>query len=139
MKKQFTYAIGKKVFTMVLALAIVLCSSVKSFASANTPDSTAKAADITYKGLRDQYLVFKVDYKNELAQPFQLVIKNDLNEVLYRKTFDERPLNTDVLLSEVPENCKLTFVIVSNKKDYSQSFSINTKVRTVEEFIVKGL
>jgi hypothetical protein len=44
-----------------------------------------------------------------------------------------------MLFSEYPENCKLTFSILSGRKELSQSFEINSQVRTVEEFIVKGI
>ena len=138
MKKQLTKAISKKVFTFLFVVVISCTMSQSVYA---LPDTLAisKGAEITYKGLSDKNLVFSVNYKNELAEPFELLIKNDQNEIIYVKQFDAKPLNRTLLFSEVPENCKLTFVITSGKKAISQSFEINAHIRTVEEFIVKGI
>jgi len=138
MKKQFTTAIEKKAFTFLVALVILFCTQT-SFANSNWGENESKAAEITYAGLKDKGLVFKVDYKNELAESFQLIIKNGQNEILFAKKYDAKPLSTDILLSGMTEDGKLTFTIRSGKKDYNQSFEINTKVRTVSEFEVKGL
>lgn len=139
MKKQVTNAIKKKVFTLLVAFVMVFCSSVKLYALPDRPSSNTKAAEISYKGLQDKLLVFKVDFKNESAQPFELVIKNDFNEIIYSKRFGAKALNTDVYLSDVPETCKLSFIIKTGKKDYSQSFEIDTRTKTVEEYLVKGI
>lgn len=139
MKKQTPNAIAKKFFTMLVAFAIVFCSSVTSYALPDNALKDAKAAEVTYKGAKDKLLMFKVDFKNEAAQPFQLVIMNDQNEVIYAKRFDPKPLHTDVYLSDVPESCKLTFTIATSGKDYKQSFEINSKAKFVEEFLVKGI
>lgn len=137
MKKQLTKAISKKVFTLFFT-AFVLCGASQS--SYALPDSTpAKGAEIVYKGLQDRKLVFIINYRNEAAETFQLIVKNDQNEILYFKEYDGKPLNTKMLFSEVPENCKLIFSIKTGKKEVSQAFEINTQVKTVEEFIVKGI
>lgn len=139
MKKQFINSIGKKVFTFAVSFLLIFGSYAKSFAAPSGPASDAKSAYISYKGLKDNYLVFKVDYENQLAQPFELVIKNEHNEVLYSKAFDAKPLNTNVLLTEVPDDSKLTFSIVTKKSNYSQSFAIASRVKTTQEYVVKGL
>lgn len=138
MKKHFLSAIGKKAFTLA-AFVIIFCSSAKTYALSDTSAGVAKPSYITYQGLKDNYLVFKVDYKNELAKPFQLVIKNEHNDILYKKMFDAKPFSTDILLTEVPDNSKLTFSIETGKNNFSQSFTIDTEVKTTEEYIVKGL
>lgn len=139
MKKQLTNAIEKKAFTLLLAFVTIFCSSVKSYALPDRPSNTAKSAEISYKGLQDKSLVFKVDFKNESAQLFELVIKNDFNDIIYSRKFSAKPLNTDVYLSDVPESCKLSFIIRTGKKDYTQSFEIDTKTKTLQEYLVKGI
>jgi hypothetical protein len=139
MKKQLINSIEKKVFTFLVTFVFIFGSYAKTYALPDRSASGDKISYITYTGLKDNYLVFKVDYKNELAQPFQLVIKNGQNEVLYKKMFDVKPLNTDVLLTEVPDDSKLTFSIETRKNNFSQSFSIDSKVKTIEEYVVKGL
>ncbi|MCW3106981.1 MAG: hypothetical protein JWQ09_1487 [Segetibacter sp.] len=137
MKKQLIKAISKKVFTLFFA-AFILCATAQS--SYALPDSTpAKAAEITYKGLQDSRLVFLVNYKNEQSETFQLIVRNEQNDILYFKQYKAKPLNTKMLFSDVPENGKLTFLIKTGKKEISQAFQINTQVKTMEEFIVKGL
>ena len=139
MKKQLINSIEKKVFTFLVAFVFFFGSYAKIYASPTEPMSKDSAPYFTYTGLRDNFLVFKVDYKNELVQPFKLVIKNEVNEVLYQKMFDAIPLNTNVLLTEVPDDSKLTFSIVTIDNNFSKSFEIDTKVKTTEEYIVKGL
>jgi hypothetical protein len=140
MKKQFINSITKKAVAFSLAFALILAGYSNSFASASGPVGETKAAYVTYKGLKDDnHLVFRIDYKNESEQPFQLVIKNDHGDVLYSKAFDAKPLNSNILLTELPDNSKLTFSIVSKTGNYSQSFKIDSKVRTTQEYIVKGL
>lgn len=139
MKKQLVNSIEKKVITFSVALFLLFGSYAKTYANPFASASDDKSSYISYKGPKDDYLVFKVDYKNESAQPFQLIIKNEHNEVLYSKAFEAKPLNTDVLLTELPDNSKLTFSIVTKKDNYSQSFAIDSKVKTIEEYVVKGL
>ncbi|MDB5247721.1 MAG: hypothetical protein JWQ40_2115 [Segetibacter sp.] len=139
MKKQFTTAITKKAFTFLVALVIIFCSTQQSFAFADRSGSEIKTAEITYSGVKDKALIFKVDYKNESSENFQLIIRNEQNDIIYARKYDGKPLNTDIYLSDVPEDCKLTFVIRSGKKEFSQAFAINTSVKTVSELEVKGL
>lgn len=137
MKKQLIKPFSTRVFALFFAGFILFSGSQSVFAA---DDSTKnKGAEITYQGLRDKKLVFNVNYKNEISQPFQLTIKNDQHQIIYVKHFDAKPLNTTMLFSEFPENGKLTFSIISGKKEISQAFEINSEVRTVEELIVKGL
>src|SRR4051812_38951742 len=126
MKKQFINSIAKKAFTFSVALVLIFGSYATASAADNETASEAKSSYVSYKGLKENYLVFKVDYKNEKVQPFQLVIKNEQNDVLYIKNFEAKPLDTDVLLTEVPDNSKLTFSIVSKKDNYSKSFTIDS-------------
>jgi hypothetical protein len=139
MKKQLSNSIQKKAFTFLAAFTLFFSSYATYAASPDSASKDAKASYVSYKGLKDDFLVFKVDYKNELGEPFQLVIRNGQNEVLYRKPFDARPLDTNILLTEIPDNSKLTFSIESRKKSFSQTFAIDAKVRTIEEYVVKGL
>lgn len=140
MKKQLINSIEKKVFTFLVAFVLLFGSYAKTYASPERPDGDTKSSYITYNGLKDNYyLVFRVDYKNEGAQAFDLVIKNEQSEVLYSKKFDAKPLNSDILLTEVPDGSKLTFSIITKKNKFSQSFAIDTKVKTIAEYVVKGL
>lgn len=139
MKKQLINSFEKKAFTFLVAFVFFSGSYAKTYASPGDPVSKDTPSYFTYTGLKDNFLVFNVDYKNELVQPFQLVIKNEVNEVLYQRMFDARPLNTNVLLTEIPDDSKLTFSIVTRNNNFSKSFEIDTKVKITEEFIVKGL
>lgn len=139
MKKQLINSIEKKACTFLVAFVLLFSNYAKTYASPEHPGGDTKSSYITYNGLKDNYLVFKVDYENDLAQAFDLVIKNEQNEVLYNKKFDAKPLNSDILLTEVPDGSKLTFSIVTKKNIFSKSFAIDTKVKTIEEYVVKGL
>ena len=139
MKKQSANATGKMAIAVLASFVFLFSSYSKTYASKDSATNAAKFNAVTYQGLKDKSLVFKVDYKNEMAKPFQLVIKGEENETIYSKSFDAKPLNISILLNEVPENCKLTFEFQSPENNFSQSFQIDTKVTTVEEYVVKGL
>jgi hypothetical protein len=137
MKKQSTASISKKAFSLTLAAFLLL-----GFHSNATvlPDSiTLKGPEIAYQGLQDKNLVFNVNYTNETGEPFQLIVKNEENMILYFKEYKDKVVTTKILFTEVPENCKLTFTIKTGKKEVSQAFEVNTQIKTVEEFVVKGL
>jgi hypothetical protein len=135
MKKQLTTAISKAFCTALFVVFVSLSQSAYAL-----PDSSInKEAEVTYQGLNDRKLMFNVSYRNESADPLQLTIKNDLGEIIYSRQFESKPLNKTMLFSEFPENSKLTFVITAGKKEMSQTFQINAEVKTVEEFVVKGL
>jgi hypothetical protein len=133
-KKQ---SISTKVFTFLFAVLVSCTFAQNTYAF---PDSTSgKGVEVTYQGLQDKKLVFHVNYKNELAQPFQLTIRNDQDQIIYATKFESTPLNKTLLFSEFPETSRLTFLITTGKEKIAQSFEINTQVKTVEEFIVKGI
>jgi hypothetical protein len=137
MKKQSTKAISKK--AVAFTLSFFLFCGISQNLYALPDDVPNKAAEISYKGLQDNRLVFNVNYNNESGEPYQLLVKNDENFILYAKQFKGKALNTRMLFTEVPQKCKLVFVIKTGKKEVSQSFEIDTQVKTVEEFIVKGI
>lgn len=141
MKKQSINAVSKKVFSFLLIVIVSVGISPLAFAATGGSDKDSnknKVVEITYQGAREKNLVFNVNYKNELAQPFQLTITNDHYQVIYSQQFDAKPLNRTILFSELPENCKLIFRIISGKKEISQAFEINSQVKTVEEYVVKS-
>ncbi len=138
MKKQSMHAISKKVFTVIIAAAI---SGVMAQSSYALPDkNSAKGFDISYTGRHDKGLAFNVNYKNELSEPFELIVKNDQDQVIYSEQYAAKAFNKSMIFSELPDNCKLTFSIVVGKKQVStQTFEIKSQVKTVEEYIVKGI
>src|SRR5947209_8083617 len=115
MKKQSFKAISKKGVSLLLAAIILTAASQQSFALPN-PVST-KSAEISYKGLKDNKLAFSVNYKNELAQAFQLVIKNEQNEVIFSQQYAAQPLHTTLLFTDIPDKSKLTFLIKPGKNE----------------------
>ena len=137
MQKQFTSAIAKKAITLCAVFMILNAGSTRVYASNDR--SVVSPVEISYKGPKDKLLNFKVDYKNELGKPFQLVIKNEQNEVLYSRRYEAKPLSTEIFLADVPAYCKLTFTIDTEKKQFSESFEITKEIKTVENVLVKGL
>lgn len=137
MKKQLSNAIGKKVFTL-LAASVIALSAQQALALPEPATKVINAAEVTFKGVENNYLVFKLNYNNKAEQPFELQIKNEDGKVLYSKKHSAAPLNTDIYFAEVPEDCKLTFSIVSGKDEASQTFTVNSSFKTVREYDVKG-
>ncbi len=138
MKKHVT-TIQRKAVTLLVASALIFSTATMSYASTDSNQNTVKGVEISYKGVENSLLVFNVDYKNELSKTFQLVVKNDQNEVLFVKKYDAKPLNTSIRLSAPSEKVKISIAIETGKKEFSQSFEIDSKIKTVEEFVVKGI
>ncbi|HEX8356020.1 MAG TPA: hypothetical protein VF610_01340 [Segetibacter sp.] len=136
MKKQFN-AIQKKAFTFLLAAVIVLSSSATLYALPGVGTGEAKQAEIVYKGIQDKFLVFNIDYKNETNEDFFLIIRNEFSEVLFSRKYDAKPLTTNILLSDIPDDARLTFTIKTGKKEFVQGFRINSSVKLVADYDVK--
>ncbi len=137
MKKQTTSAISKRALTFTFAAFLLFGFNSNA---TTLPDGVgSKGPEIVYQGLQDKNLVFNVNYNNETGEPLQLSVRNEENLVLYFKEYKDKQVNTKILFTDLPENCKLTFSIKTGKKEVSQAFEINTEVKTVEEFVVKGL
>jgi hypothetical protein len=133
MKKQ----LAKTVSTLLVAAVVLFNASV--FAGPRRSSNNLQGVNISYSGLREKQLVFKVDYKNELAQPFQIIISNEFNDIIHNQKYDAAPLNTTLLLSEIPESGKITFTLRTADKEFKQTFEINREVKTVEEVVVKDV
>ena len=124
----------------LLGFLVAAMLSTTAFAGGNNPGSNANInpAKVSFTGAKNEMLQFKVEYKNELAQPFVLIIKNEMNEVIYNRSFDAKPINFNIGFVEVPEDYNLTFSIKTANKEFNQTFTITKESSTVTDFIVKG-
>lgn len=138
MKKQLTQTIAKKASLLILAVVILFGAAPASYAQTEN-NISLKGVEITYQGLQNKKLLFNINYKNEVAEPFELIIKNEQNEIIFFQKYNAQPLNRSILFSEVNDNCKITFLIKTGKKELAQAFKINTEVKTSEEYLVKGI
>jgi hypothetical protein len=139
MTRQFLKEIKRKIFTL-LALLIIICSGSSQLkAASGKTDNSKEEAQVVYKGVKNELLVFAIEYKNLSKENFAVEIKNDRNEIVYRQNFDAKPLSKNIYLSDVAEKCKLTFSIKSVKKQIDQSFEINHTIKTIEDYDVKEI
>ncbi|HEV3325092.1 MAG TPA: hypothetical protein VG052_05785 [Puia sp.] len=133
----------------VKAIAIALTAFVILFSSPLTSkandggskksSSTADAqVSVTYQGVSDNSLVFKVDYENPTAEKFWLIIKNDNGDVVYHHEFSSAHFAKSIVFQNTDTEINPTFVIrTAGNTDIVRQFQVS-KILT-ETTLVTGL
>jgi hypothetical protein len=101
------------------------------------PSITEAQVSVTYQGVSDNSLVFKVDYENLSGGKFWLIIKNDNGDVVYQKHFNDARFAKTIYFQNTDANINPTFVIRTGNDEIVRQFQVN-KIIT-ETTIVTGL
>lgn len=133
MKKQ-SLANTTKVFCTSL-FAMLLMGTSATFAQANS----AAKAEVTYLGANDEFLQFNVNYKNEGSEKFIFEIYDDQHQVIYSKKYNNADFNKKIYVYKLADYNKVTFSIRSTNSDYKETFTINPKFTTTEDYVVTKL
>ncbi|HXB33212.1 MAG TPA: hypothetical protein VNV35_07315 [Puia sp.] len=102
-----------------------------------SPSITQAQVSITYQGVSDNSLVFKVDYENLSGQKFWLIIKNDNGDVVYQKHYSDARFAKTIYFQNTDANINPTFVIRTGNDEVVRQFQVN-KIIT-ETTVVTGL
>ena len=98
---------------------------------------TEAQVSITYQGVSDNSLVFKVDYENATGGKFWLIIKNDNGDVVYHQQFTDVHFSKTIYFQNTDTQITPTFVIHTNNSDVVRQFQVS-KILT-ETTVVTGL
>jgi hypothetical protein len=98
---------------------------------------TQAQVSVTYQGVSDNGLVFKVDYDNLSGENFWLIIKNDNGDIVYQQRFNNAHFGKTVYFQNTDTNINPTFVIRAGNDEIVRQFQVN-KIMT-ETTEVKGL
>lgn len=131
----------------IKAIAITLTAVLFLFGSpltskanggAKNPSTITDAqVSVTYQGVSNNSLVFKVDYENLNNKKFWLIIKNDAGDVVYHQQFSDAHFSKTIFFQNTDTEINPTFIIRSNNNDIVRQFQVN-KIIT-ETTVVTGL
>ena len=92
---------------------------------------------VTYQGVSDNSLVFKVDYENLNGGKFWLIIKNDDGDIVYHQQFSDAHFSKTIFFQNTNTEINPTFVIRNGNNETVRQFQVN-KIIT-ETTVVTGL
>ena len=98
---------------------------------------TQAQVSVTYQGVSDNSLVFKVDYENLSGAKFWLIIKNDNGDVVYQQHYNDARFAKTIYFQNTDANINPTFVIRTGNDEIVRQFQVN-KIIT-ETTVVTGL
>ncbi|RFM29948.1 hypothetical protein [Deminuibacter soli] len=145
MKKQSFRVVLKQVL-MAAGIAAVVTLALPASSKANTYNNSVdsvgtsvKKAEIQYLGTYDNSVWFNINFANPNANKFEIIIKNDENEVLYQGKFSDKNFSKKVKILKEQDEMKPTFILRSQDNETEQRFVINSATRLIEEVVVTKL
>jgi hypothetical protein len=144
MKKQSFRVVLKKVL-MVSGIAAGVVLSLPATSKANTNNGVdsvnlvEKQANVQYLGIYDNSVWFNVKYANPRAEKFELIIKNENNDILFQGKFSDKDFSKKIKILKEQDELKPTFVLRTQNGEVEQSFVVNTTSRVVEDVVVTKL
>ena len=116
---------------LVLFIAVVLIS----VSAANAQKSTSAAqSSLTYAGTVDGHMNFLLNYDNEVAEKFFVIITDANGKVFFEEVYAEKKFNR--IFSIPVEAGNITLTITSFKNKNEKRFQVTTERRLVEEVTV---
>ena len=91
---------------------------------------------VTYQGVSDNSLVFKVDYENLNGAKFWLIIKNDDGDIVYHQQFSDAHFSKTIFFQDTDTEINPTFIIRTSNNEIVRQFQVN-KIIT-ETTVVTG-
>ena len=114
-----------------------LTSKANGGGSKKTSTITKAQVSITYQGVSENGLVFKLDYDNASGEKFWLIIENDNGDVVYHQQFSDAHFSKTIFFQNTDTEITPTFIIRANNNKIVRQFQVN-KIFT-ETTVVKGL
>ncbi|HLI93076.1 MAG TPA: hypothetical protein VKU83_05690 [Puia sp.] len=123
------------------AVMFLIGSPMASFANAGGARKAATATNaqvsVTYQGVTNNDVVFKVDYENPTGEKFWLVIKNDNGDVVFSQQFDDVHFSKNVRFLNTDADINPTFIVRTANSDVVREFQVNNIIP--ETTMVTGL
>jgi hypothetical protein len=98
---------------------------------------TDAQVSVTYQGVSNNSLVFKVDYENVAGEKFTLVIKDDNGDVVYKQQFSDAHFSKTILFENTDTDINPTFIIRKGNNEIVRQFQVNQII--TETTVVTGL
>jgi hypothetical protein len=149
MKKQLMRAVNSNLFSKFIrttVIVIMLSGAVSANAQAaiesaeisNAASGIGKSA-ITFVVATNESLYFDVKVENASGEKFQIIVRDENGNTLYRGNYSDRDFNKRFKLPK-GDSGKITFLIRSDSGNKTESsFEINSNTRVIEDVVVRKL
>lgn len=143
MKKQSFVSIAKR-STVILSSLFLVATSTNQVQAANQTstsivDSLNSTADVSYAGLQEGMLAFRVNYKNLTGEKFTLKVKDSNGDIIYIQDFTDKNFNKTFLLTRDIDTEHVTFIIGKRGNESTQSFKVGFSTKVLENVVVSRL
>jgi len=122
-------AFSLKNLVLIIAVLMFTVSAANAQKSSNVPQSF-----LTYAGTVDGHMNFLLNYDNELAEKFFVIIADTNGKVFFEEVYAEKKFNR--IFSIPVEDGNITLTITSFKNKNEKRFQVTTERRLVEEVTV---
>jgi hypothetical protein len=144
MKKQVLAAPGKliKLIPAILFLLVAATTQAQSGVTSAPQMNAPQIEDsslVKYLGTQDDLVLFNVAYKNPQGAVFNLVVKDQDGNELYKNVYHDKNFFKQFRLPRA-DRSRITFIIRSSKEtEIVKTFEINVNSRYVEDIAIKKL
>ncbi|MDQ6609987.1 MAG: hypothetical protein M3Y85_09230 [Bacteroidota bacterium] len=130
--RSFSYRFIFKIVCVSLLMSVNL-----SVLQAQTNITKTSPAEIKYVGVKDEQLIFQVDFLNEASETFTIEVKDQNGYQLYEGKFKSSGFRKQFAVNKVEmDNNSLVFVITTKSNRQKQVFDVNATSRVIEEVSV---
>lgn len=122
-------AFSLKNLVLIIAVLMFTVSTANAQKSTNPVQSS-----LTYAGTVDGHMNFLLNYENELAEKFLVIIADANGKVFFEEVYSEKKFNR--IFSIPVEAGNITLTITSFKNKNEKRFQVTTERRLIEEVTV---
>jgi hypothetical protein len=127
----FGTRVVKALSVAVVALVFFISNPLTSLANGDNNKKsglTDGQVSVTYVGVDNNSVVFRVEFENPTAEKFWLIIKNDAGDVIYRKQFSDTHFAKSVFFQKEEADIHPTFVIRNGENEIARQFAVTSTI-----------
>lgn len=117
-------------FMAVALTAVMFLFAGTTYANGGGSSKAAPVANaqvsVTYQGVSNNDVVFKVDYENLTGKKFWLIIENDNGDIVFHQQFSNVHFSKTVYFQNTDTDINPTFVIRTGNSDIVRQFQVNS-------------
>ncbi|HZH38356.1 MAG TPA: hypothetical protein VEX65_13830 [Flavisolibacter sp.] len=139
MKKQFVSS-NTRASIIRFGAAVLLFINLSQASASPVFKGDDPYVNIKYVGLVENRAQFQVDLVNDLQENYLLQIADASGTILYKEKIDKKTFSKKFEWDNVDLSAsKLIFSVTGLKSKKTQSFEVNTAVRTVQDVVISKM
>lgn len=120
--------------------AVLLFMNVAGASANPLPIEDDPYVNIRYVGLVEDRAHFQFDLVNDNEEPYLLMIQEQDGTILYKEKIDKKEFSKKFAWENGSiDSYKLIFTVTGMKSKKTQSFEVNTEIRTVKDVVISKL